>query len=249
MCFDWDQMREIPRHERRWTSDTVSSSKDATNESSPAVTDSGSNFVSEEFVEVILDLQDDDTIILRSVEPATVINIDVPDSMETPSSVTSTSETRSPTMRRSTSNKFRQFSQELKAEAVAKARQFSQELKAELRRFSWSHGHASRAFSPASFFQNGNGNGNGVDSALAARALRRQRAQLDRTRSSAQKALRGLKFISNNKTNGWSEVENNFAKLTKDGYLHRSDFAQCIGQYYSKFICSNVKTLFYRNTR
>lgn len=232
-------MRGLPGHERRWTSDTVSSGKDLSGESSPG-TDSGNNsgFASEEFVEVILDLQDDDTIILRSVEPATVINIDSPDptagvlSIETPASVTSTSETRSPTMRRSTSNKFRQFSQELKAEAVAKAKQFSQELKAELRRFSWSHGHGSRAFSPTSFFQNAVvGTGNGVDSALAARALRRQRAQLDRTRSSAHKALRGLKFISNNKTNGWNEVENNFAKLAKDGYLYRSDFAQCIGQY------------------
>lgn len=239
-------MRRLPGHERRWTSDTVSSDKDFSGESSPG-TDSGNNsgFAAEEFVEVILDLQDDDTIILRSVEPATVINIDAPDhtagvgiggvSIETPASVTSTSETRSPTMLRSTSNKIRQFSQELKAEAVAKARQFSQELKAELRRFSWSHGHASRAFSPTSFFQNAVvGTGNGVDSALAARALRRQRAQLDRTRSSAQKALRGLKFISNNKTNGWSEVESNYAKLAKDGYLYRSDFAQCIGMKDSK---------------
>lgn len=239
-------MRGLPGHERRWTSDTVSSRKDLSGESSPVV-DPGDNsgFASEEFVEVILDLQDDDTIILRSVEPATVINIDASDpstgvgiggaSVETPASATSTSGTRSPTMRRSTSNKFRQFSQELKAEAVAKAKQFSQELKAELRRFSWSHGHASRAFSPTSFFQNAVvGTGNGVDSALAARALRRQRAQLDRTRSGAHKALRGLKFISNNKTNGWNEVENNYAKLAKDGYLHRSDFAQCIGQYYRR---------------
>ncbi|MCD7449590.1 hypothetical protein HAX54_000655, partial [Datura stramonium] len=108
-------------------------------------------------------------------------------------------------------------------------------LKAELKRFSWSHGHASRAFSPTSFFQNTVvGTGNGVDSALAARALRRQRAQLDRTRSSAQKALRGLKFISNNKTNGWNDVESNYAKLAKDGYLYRSDFAQCIGMKDSK---------------
>ncbi|KAH0643992.1 hypothetical protein KY290_034861 [Solanum tuberosum] len=239
-------MRGLPGHERRWTSDTVSSGKDLSGESSPG-TDSGniSGFASEEFVEVILDLQDDDTIILRSVEPATVINIDASDpatgvgiggvSIETPASLTSTSGTRSPTMRRSTSNKLRQFSQELKAEAVAKAKHFSQELKAELRRFSWSHGHASRTFSPASFFQNAVvGTGNGVDSALAARALRRQRAQLDRTRSSAHKALRGLKFISNNKTNGWNEVENNFAKLAKDGYLYRSDFAQCIGMKDSK---------------
>jgi respiratory burst oxidase len=43
-----------------------------------------------------------------------------------------------------------------------------------------------------------------------------------------------LRFISNNsaKTNGvdaWSEVQSNFEKLAKDGYLYRADFAQCIG--------------------
>ncbi|KAE8683875.1 hypothetical protein F3Y22_tig00111166pilonHSYRG00227 [Hibiscus syriacus] len=109
----------------------------------------------------------DDTIILRSVEPATAINVD--EGSDTPASAS-----RSPTIKRSSSNRFRQFSQELKAEAVAKARQFSQELKAELRKLSCGHGHTSQTV-------------NGFDSALAARALRKQRAQLDRTRSGLQK--------------------------------------------------------------
>ncbi|KAL0312533.1 UNVERIFIED_CONTAM: Respiratory burst oxidaseprotein A [Sesamum radiatum] len=79
----------------------------------------------EEFVEVTLDLQDDDTIILRSVEPATVINIDGNDvisgitGVETPAPA-SASTSRSTTMRRSTSNKLLQFSQELKAEHLRK---------------------------------------------------------------------------------------------------------------------------------
>lgn len=71
-----------------------------------------------------------------------------------------------------------------------------------------------------------------MDSALAARAMRKQRAQLDRTRSGAQKALKGLKFISNSKNTrveAWNEVERNFEKLKKDGCLCRADFAQCIG--------------------
>ncbi|KZV44991.1 hypothetical protein F511_32737 [Dorcoceras hygrometricum] len=181
----------------------------------------------EEFVEVTLDLQDDDTIILRSVEPATVISIDSNEviagiaGIETP---TPSSTSRSPTMRRSASNRLFQFSQELKAEAVAKAKHFSQELKAELRRFSTGHGHASRILSGVG--------GNGLESALAARAMRRQRAQLDRTRSGAQKALRGLKFISkskNNSVDAWEEVDKNFHKLARDGFLYRQDFAQCIG--------------------
>lgn len=217
-------MRGLPKHERRWASDTVPSKVALSAGTSPG-TDSNS---AEEFVEVTLDLQDDDTIILRSVEPATVINIDdgggaYSAGAETPASA---SASRSPTIRRSSSNKLRQFSQELKAEAVAKAKQFSQELKAELKRFSWSQGRASRVLSSSE------NNGGGFELALAARAMRKQRAQLDRTRSGAQKALRGLRFISNSKTNGvdaWNEVQSNFDKLSKDGYLYRADFAQCIG--------------------
>ncbi|XP_022736208.1 respiratory burst oxidase homolog protein A-like isoform X2 [Durio zibethinus] len=200
----------LPTHERRWASDTIPAKTILSSTTSPG-TDSNS---AEEFVEVTLDLQDDDTIILRSVEPATVISVD--DGADTPASAS-----RSPNIKRTSSNILRQFSQELKAEAVAKAKQFSQELKAELRKFSWGHGHATQAIT-------------GFDSALAARALRKQRAQLDRTRSGAQKALRGLRFISNNKANAWEEVENNFNKLAKDGFLFRSDFAQCIGMKDSK---------------
>ncbi|XP_022720836.1 respiratory burst oxidase homolog protein A-like isoform X2 [Durio zibethinus] len=201
----------LPTHERRWASDTVPAKTILSSTTSPG-TESNS---AEEFVEVTLDLQDDDTIILRSVEPATFINVD--DGADTPASA-SASISRSPTIKRSSSSRLRQFSQELKAEAVAKAKQFSHELN---RIFSWSHGHAAQAIT-------------GFDSALAARALRKQRAQLDRTRSGAQKALRGLRFISNNKANAWEEVENNFNKLAKEGFLLRSDFAQCIGMKDSK---------------
>ena len=219
----------IGRHERRWASDTVPDNM-ISGSSSPSFTDTSSiNYNDQEFVEVTLDLQDDDTIVLRSVEPATVINVDTDLGLglETPAS----SRSRSPTMRRSSSSRLRQFSPELKAEAVAKARQFSMEL----RRFPWSIGHASRA-SSSSTMQNVSG---GLDSALAARAMRKQRAQLDRTRSGAHKALKGLRFISNSKINGvdgWNEVLDNFNKLAKDGFLYRSDFAQCIGLYLFLYI-------------
>ncbi|XP_022760744.1 respiratory burst oxidase homolog protein A-like isoform X2 [Durio zibethinus] len=200
----------LPTHERRWASDTIPAKTILSSTTSPG-TESNS---AEEFVEVTLDLQDDDTIILRSVEPATVISVD--DGADTPASGS-----RSPAIKRSSSNRLRQFSQELKAEAVAKAKQFSQELKAELLKFSWGHGHAAQTIT-------------GLDSVLAARALRKQRAQLDRNRSGAQKALRGLRFIRNNKANAWEEVENNFNKLARDGFLFRFDFAQCIGMKDSK---------------
>ncbi|CAL5429936.1 unnamed protein product [Camellia sinensis] len=243
-------MKGFIRHERRWASDTVPGN--TLSAGSTPGTNSGSSPAAEEFVEVTLDLQADDTIVLRSVEPATVLNIDrditVVGGTDTPvspsfsvSASASASASRSPTMRRSVSiNRLFQFSQELKAEAVAKAKQFSQDLKAELRRFSRSHGHASRVLSssPSSALHSiVVGHSGGLESALAARALRQQRARLDRTRSGAQKALQGLRFISSRKTNGvdgWNEVENSFYKLAKDGYLYRSDFAQCIGMTDSK---------------
>ncbi|KAE9614103.1 hypothetical protein Lal_00016456 [Lupinus albus] len=221
-------MNAVPKHERRWASDTVPGKVTVSTETSPGAE---SYSTAEEFVEVTLDLQDDDTIVLRSVEPASVVDI-ADDALagssgyNTPASVPST-----PSIRRTSSRGFRHFSQELKAEAVAKARHFSQELKAELRRFSWSHGNTSRAHSTSSTGGGGGGAGAGFETALAARALRKQRAQLDRTRAGAVKALRGLRFISK-KSNGvdaWNEVRSNFDKLSKDGYLYRADFAQCIG--------------------
>ena len=194
--------------------------------------------VAEEFVEVTLDVQENKTVVLRSVEPATIINIEdgVSGTSGTPA-LTSASTSRSTSVKRSSSHRFRQFSQELKAEARAKAKHFSHELKSELRRFSWSRSQVSRELAASSSSLNTNravGVENGINSALAARDLRRQRAKLDRTRSGAEKALHGLRFISskNNKTTGidsCSELESNFNKLSKDGFLSRADFAQCIG--------------------
>ncbi|KAK4262825.1 hypothetical protein QN277_028331 [Acacia crassicarpa] len=226
-------MKSHPKHERRWASDSVPDGATVSAGTSPGT---DSNSAAEEFVEVTLDLQDDDTIVLRSVGPATAA-INIEDGMLTSGNETPLSASISPTIRRTSSSRLRQFSQELKAEAVAKARQFSQELKAEFRRFSWSHSHASRTQSSSSA-QNGIAGvgGGGVETALAARALRKQRAQLDRTRLGAHKALRSLKFISSksNVVDAWNEVESNFNKLAKDGYLHRADFAQCIGMKDSK---------------
>uniref|UniRef100_A0A2P2NG32 Uncharacterized protein MANES_S089900 n=1 Tax=Rhizophora mucronata TaxID=61149 RepID=A0A2P2NG32_RHIMU len=225
-------------HERRWSADRVPGRATVSAGNSPG-TDSN---VTEDYVEVTFDLKDDDTIVVRSVEPARVINIDDATAAaalssagtETPGSA---SASRSPMIRRSSSNRLRQYSQELKAEAVAKAKHFSHELKTELmRRFSWSHGQAVRVLSTAQ--NNGDGSGGGgFELALAARASRRKQIQLDRSRSGTQKALRGLRFISNSKTNGvdaWNEVQSNFDKLAKDGYLCRADFAQCIGMKDSK---------------
>ena len=147
----------------------------------------------EELVEVTLDLQDDDTIVLRSVEPAAATSGSGALRLADGGACASSSSSRSPSMRRTSSYRLLQFSQELKAEAMARARQFSQDL---TKRFSRSHSHSHsrdegdyQPQPPSS----------GIESALAARAARRQRAQLDRTRSGAHRALRGLRFISSNK--------------------------------------------------
>ncbi|MQM04978.1 hypothetical protein Taro_037786 [Colocasia esculenta] len=232
-------MRGFSRHERRWGSDSVPGKPISSTVSSPAFSVAGSS--EEEFVEVTLDFQDDDTVILRSVELAAVgvgaasdADVETPD-RRAPTQGSASVSSQSPSMGRSSSHRLRQFSQELKAEAVAKAKQLSHDLRAELRRFSWSHG------SRAGGSSTGAGNSGAVaavDSALASRALRKQRAQLDRTRSGAQKALRRLRFISGGgKTNGvdaWNEVQDNFDRLAKDGYLSRSDFPHCIGMKESK---------------
>jgi respiratory burst oxidase len=188
-------------HPQRWGGSAGTTPRSLSTGSSLRSPDDG-----EELVEVTLDLQDDDTIVLRSVEPAA-------------GAPSSSSRSQSPSIRRTSSHLLLQFSQELKAEAMSIARQFSQDL---TKRFGRAHSRAegSQQQQPQT----------GIESALAARAARRHLAQLDRTRSGAHKALRGLRFISTNKrSNAWMEVQANFDRLACDGFLARADFAECIG--------------------
>nr|BAB84124.1 respiratory burst oxidase protein F [Solanum tuberosum] len=213
---------------RRWSFDSVSAGKTADGSASTSPGTEYSINGDQEFVEVTIDLQDDDTIVLRSVEPATAINVIGDISDDNTGIMTPVSISRSPTMKRTSSNRFRQFSQELKAEAVAKRKQLSQELK----RFSWSRsfsGNLTTTTTDAN--QRGLGGGGLVNSALEARTLQKSMAQLDRTRSSAQRALRGLRFNSYKQecVDGWNHVQLNFEKFEKNGYIYRSEFAQSIG--------------------
>ncbi|PRQ47080.1 putative NAD(P)H oxidase (H(2)O(2)-forming) [Rosa chinensis] len=75
---------------------------------------------------------------------------------------------------------------------------------------------------------------NSGELALPPREARRLKAKLQRTRSSAQRALNGLRFIS--KTTGpsdaeelWKQVEARFESLAVHGLLARGDFGRCIG--------------------
>ncbi|XP_047165248.1 respiratory burst oxidase homolog protein F-like isoform X3 [Vigna umbellata] len=227
-------MNGAPKHERRWASDTVPDVAFVSGGTSPG-TESYS--VADEYVEVTLDVQDDHTIVLRGVESVTVVNVD--EDCAASGNETPVSSAWSPSIRRSSPSRWRQFSQELKTEAVAKARQFSQELKAELRRFSWSQGGSETAqFSQElkAELRRFSWSQGGSETAFLPRDLRKQRAQIERNSSGTKKALRGLKFISS-KSNGadaWNEVQSNFDSLAKDGFLYRTDFAQCIGMKDSK---------------
>nr|CAB3491692.1 unnamed protein product [Digitaria exilis] len=59
---------------------------------------------------------------------------------------------------------------------------------------------------------------------------------LDRSKSAASHALKGLKFISKAEgAKGWEAVEERFDKLAQNGLLHRSKFGQCIGMKEPEF--------------
>lgn len=60
--------------------------------------------------------------------------------------------------------------------------------------------------------------------------------RIDRSKSAAAHALKGLKFISKAEgAAGWEAVERRFDKLAENGLLHRSKFGQCIGMKEPEF--------------
>ncbi|KAF7142724.1 hypothetical protein RHSIM_Rhsim05G0002800 [Rhododendron simsii] len=74
---------------------------------------------------------------------------------------------------------------------------------------------------------------------VSARDARRIKARLNRTSSSAQRALKGLRFISKTTTTEksdeiWRNVESRFESLAKNGLLCKEDFGECIGMVESK---------------
>ncbi|KAF7849015.1 hypothetical protein BT93_L1337 [Corymbia citriodora subsp. variegata] len=98
------------------------------------------------------------------------------------------------------------------------------------RKFPWLRSGSSRAGSEAE-----------GPTVVVAREARRARATLDRSRSSAQRALKGLRFISKAnfgaKDNDelWRQVEAQFHHLKRDGLLAREDFGECIGMDSKEF--------------
>lgn len=87
---------------------------------------------------------------------------------------------------------------------------------------------------------------------MTARDRRREDAILQRSTSSAQRALKGLQFI-NKTTRGnscdcdwdcncdqmWKKVEKRFESLAKEGLLARDDFGECVGKSKKSRIWTN----------
>ncbi|XP_068658390.1 respiratory burst oxidase homolog protein E-like [Aristolochia californica] len=96
------------------------------------------------------------------------------------------------------------------------------------RKFPWLRSSSSRSMSSAV-----------EEPTISARDARKMQARLDRTRSSAQRALKGLRFISKttdtvDTTELWKTVESRFDSIATDGLLSRDEFAECIGMVDSK---------------
>lgn len=62
--------------------------------------------------------------------------------------------------------------------------------------------------------------------------------RVDRTKSGAARALKGLKFMTKNNvgTAGWSQIESRFDELAVDGKLPKTRFAQCIGTFLLTYV-------------
>ncbi|EFH50938.1 hypothetical protein ARALYDRAFT_489958 [Arabidopsis lyrata subsp. lyrata] len=106
---------------------------------------------------------------------------------------------------------------------VEKAKKFSRDLKEKLQRISL--GYSSRS-APEPVVPNVV---DFTDPAVLCRSLTQRLTKSNG--SCTERAINALKFISSkdNRIANWRDVQNNFANLSKDGYLCRSDFANCIG--------------------
>ncbi|RRT85083.1 hypothetical protein BHE74_00007899 [Ensete ventricosum] len=69
----------------------------------------------------------------------------------------------------------------------------------------------------------------------------RRAERLDRTKSSAAQAIKGLQFVTKNvASEGWPQVERRFDELAVDGVLLRSRFGKCVGMVGSEEFAGEV---------
>ncbi|XP_055824145.1 respiratory burst oxidase homolog protein E-like isoform X2 [Solanum dulcamara] len=124
------------------------------------------------------------------------------------------------------------------------------------RKFSWirSPSMRSRTSAAASEVSDDNFQLHHTTNTLSAREEMKSKLKLVRSKSTAQRALGGLRFIS--KTTGesdtnvlWKKVEARFHALAKDGLLAREDFGECIGMVDSKEFAVGVFDALVRRRR
>ncbi|XP_015082837.1 respiratory burst oxidase homolog protein E [Solanum pennellii] len=124
------------------------------------------------------------------------------------------------------------------------------------RKFSWirSPSVMSRTSAAASEVSDDNFQLHHTSNTLSAREEMKSKLKLVRSKSTAQRALGGLRFIS--KTTGesdtnvlWKKVEARFDALAKDGLLAREDFGECIGMVDSKEFAVGVFDALIRRRR
>ncbi|XP_060188273.1 respiratory burst oxidase homolog protein E-like [Lycium barbarum] len=89
---------------------------------------------------------------------------------------------------------------------------------------------------------------------LSAREEMKSKLKLVRSKSTAQRALGGLRFISKTTVESdtnvlWKKVEARFHALAKDGLLAREDFGECIGMVDSKEFAVGVFDALVRRRR
>ena len=163
----------------------------------------------QDLVEVTLELNDDDSIVVCSVAPTTGTTPRPPAAVDEASiSAASGGGGGGSKIVRSLSNASRSIR----------------------RKFPWLRSSAA----PSSRASTTSDTDDQAAAAISARDARRIKAKLQRTRSTAQRALNGLRFI--NKTTGaknaeelWKRVESKFDSLSKNGLISRDDFGECIG--------------------
>lgn len=107
------------------------------------------------------------------------------------------------------------------------------------RKFSWLRSPSTRSRASSSdvddsHFHHQQQQSNVNQTAMTSREVMRSNLQLVRNKSSAQRALGGLRFISKTTEEPaadelWKKVEARFDALAKDGLLSREDFGDCIG--------------------
>ncbi|KAM6599986.1 respiratory burst oxidase homolog protein E [Cannabis sativa] len=167
----------------------------------------------QDLVEVTLELNDDDSIVVCSVAPTTT---------GTP--------TRTPVA--AAADEAASVSA-VSAGGSKIVRSFSNASRSIRRKFPWLRSTAASSIASDTEDQ-------AAVAPITARDARRIKAKLQRSRSTAQRALNGLRFINKSTTGAknadelWKRVESKFNSLAKDGLLSREDFGECIGMLDSK---------------